>query len=149
MLGMANKKTLLTPSSLPKKAVGIVEALIYDSTGKLLLLRRSDNNSIYVGKWQLPGGKVEKGESALEAINREVREEIACNCLSAKKLKEITFSNIFRNKKETVKLTVFSCDIDGQLALSTEHSELKFFNPKNIPKTRLAPASLRAIFSRK
>ncbi|MFA6064764.1 MAG: NUDIX domain-containing protein [archaeon] len=145
---MANNKTLLAPSSSPKKVVGIVEALIYDSTGKILLLRRSENNSIYVGKWQLPGGKVEKNESALQAIKREVREEISCNCRSVKKLREIEFSNIFRNKKETVKLTVFSCDIDGQLALSTDHSELKFFTPKNIPKTRLAPASLRAIFSK-
>jgi len=146
---MAEKKTVLKNSSLSKKQVGIVEALIFDSEGKILLLRRSDNNSMYVGKWQLPGGKVEEGETALEAIMREVREEIACNCLRAKKLKEITFSNIFKNKKETVKLTTFSCDIDGQLALSTEHSQLKFFNRKKIPKTMLAPASLRALFLKK
>jgi len=148
MLSMVKKKTLSKSASLPKKQVGIVEALIYDSKGKLLLLRRSEQNSIYIDKWQLPGGKVEERETPLEAIIREVREEIACNCIKVKKLKEMTFSNIFKNKKETVHLTVFACDIDGQLALSNEHSELKFFDMKRIPKTRLAPASYKAIFSK-
>jgi ADP-ribose pyrophosphatase YjhB (NUDIX family) len=37
---------------------------------ELLLMRRSDN-----GRWGLPGGYVEKGESVAEAVAREVFEE--------------------------------------------------------------------------
>ena len=44
------------------KKVMIVEALITDSKGRILLLKRSSLNKYYVGKWQLPGGKVEFGE---------------------------------------------------------------------------------------
>jgi ADP-ribose pyrophosphatase YjhB (NUDIX family) len=46
-----------------------VSAVIVES-GKVLLQRRDDN-----GRWGLPGGAVEPGESLREAIAREVREE--------------------------------------------------------------------------
>lgn len=45
-------------------------AVILDSLGRVLLQRRADN-----GLWVLPGGAVEVGESASQAIVREVREE--------------------------------------------------------------------------
>lgn len=45
-------------------------AVILDDTGRVLLQRRADN-----GLWVLPGGGVEVGESASQAIVREVREE--------------------------------------------------------------------------
>jgi ADP-ribose pyrophosphatase YjhB (NUDIX family) len=46
-------------------------ATIFDETrGKVLLTRRTDN-----GRWCLPGGRMESGESAAEACEREVLEE--------------------------------------------------------------------------
>jgi len=47
-----------------------VSAVIVDGEGRVLLQRRTDN-----GAWGLPGGAVEFGESVLEALHREVREE--------------------------------------------------------------------------
>lgn len=45
--------------------------VLFDSTGeRVLLTRRTDN-----GRWCLPGGQMEPGESAAEACEREVREE--------------------------------------------------------------------------
>lgn len=41
----------------------------YDA-GQILLVRRSDD-----GHWELPGGRVEVGESAVAAVVREVTEE--------------------------------------------------------------------------
>ncbi len=45
-------------------------AVIFDTGGRILLQRRSDN-----GRWGLPGGGVEIGESVVAAAVREVREE--------------------------------------------------------------------------
>ena len=46
-------------------------AVIFDSTRrKILLTRRSDN-----GRWCLPGGAMDPGESATECCSREVLEE--------------------------------------------------------------------------
>jgi 8-oxo-dGTP pyrophosphatase MutT (NUDIX family) len=47
-----------------------VSAVIFDDDGRVLLQQRTDN-----GRWGLPGGAVEFGESVLEALHREVREE--------------------------------------------------------------------------
>lgn len=51
-----------------------VGALIHDEQGRVLLIkRRFEPNK---GKWSLPGGLLETGETLLEAGKREVREEL-------------------------------------------------------------------------
>jgi 8-oxo-dGTP pyrophosphatase MutT (NUDIX family) len=45
-------------------------AAVRDSAGEILLVRRIDD-----GFWELPGGRVEVGESAAQAVVREVEEE--------------------------------------------------------------------------
>jgi 8-oxo-dGTP diphosphatase len=55
--------------TLPKLAVGAV--VFHD--GKVLLVRRGKPPRM--GKWAIPGGSVEAGESLRQAAEREVREE--------------------------------------------------------------------------
>lgn len=45
-------------------------AVVRDDAGRVLLVRRADN-----GYWELPGGRVDLGESAPTAAEREVAEE--------------------------------------------------------------------------
>lgn len=54
-------------------AIRCVGALIYDSGGKLLLVRRA--NEPGRGLWSVPGGRVEPGEDDAAAVVREVAEE--------------------------------------------------------------------------
>lgn len=53
--------------------VPCVGAVVHDASGRLLLIRRGHEPS--KGRWSLPGGRVEAGESAAEAVEREVLEE--------------------------------------------------------------------------
>ena len=50
-----------------------VTAAIIEKNGKVLLLRR--NTEPFKGYWTLPGGHIEFGETAEQAIIREVKEE--------------------------------------------------------------------------
>jgi len=43
--------------------------------GKFLLVKRSDKEDNHPGKWVFPGGKLEKGEDALQGLIREIKEE--------------------------------------------------------------------------
>ncbi len=55
-----------------------VRALVIDDQGRVLLQHRSDT-----GCWGLPGGSVELGETALDALKREVLEETGLTVVSA------------------------------------------------------------------
>ncbi|MGQ0740858.1 MAG: NUDIX hydrolase [Alphaproteobacteria bacterium] len=58
--------------SSPTLVLG-VGAVIWNACGEVLLIRRA--RAPHAGKWSIPGGKVEPGESLHEALKREVREE--------------------------------------------------------------------------
>jgi ADP-ribose pyrophosphatase YjhB (NUDIX family) len=61
----------MSPGDLP--AIRCVGALIHDTHGRLLLVLRGNDPGR--GKWSVPGGRVERGESDEQAVRREVTEE--------------------------------------------------------------------------
>ncbi len=130
-----------------KKTVLIVEAILKDSRGKVLVLKRSKKNRHYKGKWQLPGGKVEKNESPLEAIKREIKEETNCNITSIKPLKKLVFSEQTKRKSAIVKLVIYTGRINGEICLCNDHTEYKFVKPTAQIKKLLAPISRRVLYN--
>ena len=60
-------------AEVPPRAVPCVGAVVHDAAGRLLMIRRG--HAPHAGLWSLPGGRVEAGETAEQAIEREVREE--------------------------------------------------------------------------
>jgi 8-oxo-dGTP diphosphatase len=53
--------------------VPCVGAVVHDTRGRLLLIRRGHAPS--AGRWSVPGGRMEADESEAEAVVREVAEE--------------------------------------------------------------------------
>ncbi len=53
--------------------VAAVSAVVTDAAGRYLLVRRS--HAPEAGRWALPGGRVEPGETLADAVVREVLEE--------------------------------------------------------------------------
>jgi 8-oxo-dGTP diphosphatase len=62
-----------TTRTMPVPAIQCIGAIITDASGRLLLVRRGREPE--AGRWTLPGGRIEPGESDTEALVREVREE--------------------------------------------------------------------------
>ena len=56
------------------KLINVVAGLIYRNGRLLVCQRRADG--AFPLKWEFPGGKVEKGESDIDALRRELREEL-------------------------------------------------------------------------
>lgn len=62
------------PSSSPDDVIVLcVGGIVVDERGRLLLIRRAHEPE--AGRWSLPGGRVEPGETATDATAREVAEE--------------------------------------------------------------------------
>src|SRR5438309_1285098 len=53
--------------------VRCVGAVVFDDAGRLLLVRRAHEPG--QGRWSIPGGRVEAGETDARAVIREVAEE--------------------------------------------------------------------------
>lgn len=68
-----------TPTDLKPAAVAIVLTRAEDTSGEtsLLLTRRTHGLRAHGGQWALPGGRLDEGETAVEAALREVGEELA------------------------------------------------------------------------
>ncbi len=60
-----------------------VSAGIIRKNGSILLCRRKPT-ARYPLEWEFPGGKFEAGESALECLRRELREELSIEIADAK-----------------------------------------------------------------
>jgi mutator protein MutT len=80
-----------------------VAALIFDTHGRLLLTRRAVEPD--KGMLDLPGGFVDPGESAEDALRREIAEELGI------KLKEVRYLASCPNEYPFSGLTVFTTDL--------------------------------------
>lgn len=62
--------------------VEVAAAVIERPDGGFLMARRP-TGKVYAGWWEFPGGKVEPGESARAALQRELREELGITVVNA------------------------------------------------------------------
>jgi 8-oxo-dGTP pyrophosphatase MutT (NUDIX family) len=69
---MNSQTTLRDANSETPDCVG---ALIRDNSARVFIHRRSPTRRLFPGTWDIVGGHVEEGETALEALAREITEE--------------------------------------------------------------------------
>ncbi|MCX6807584.1 MAG: NUDIX domain-containing protein [Patescibacteria group bacterium] len=99
-------------------------AIILDNQKKVLFCHRRDYDL-----WNLPGGRVESGESPWEAVIREVKEETGLD-VEVKRL-----VGIYTKPKEDDVVFSFLCDvIGGKITLNDEADHIEYFAFDDIPK---------------
>ena len=112
-----------------------VRVLITDEDNKILILKRSTDSKTNPGKWELPGGKVDQGESFDKALLREVYEETNL---------KIKLDNVIGASQQDLPLIravhiIMSGSIaDGELNLSSEHEGYAWEFLENLKDYELA-----------
>jgi len=70
------------PTPQPSRRIEVVAAILINESGQFLLAQRPVGKA-YAGYWEFPGGKVERGETAHEALGRELHEELGIRVVTA------------------------------------------------------------------
>jgi 8-oxo-dGTP pyrophosphatase MutT (NUDIX family) len=107
------------------------KALLINKQGKLLILRESashDTNT-QAGHWQLPGGRVEPGESFFEGLSREVLEETGLCCEIGKPILVGEWHPVITG--QIIGVFMQASVTSGKARLSDEHDELCWIDPKD------------------
>jgi len=63
----------------------VAAGILLDANGRYLLGQRPEGRP-YAGYWEVPGGKIEQGESVFEALHRELIEELGIEIISSEPL---------------------------------------------------------------
>lgn len=114
----------------PATTLEVVCALIRQN-GRLLLARRADN-----GLWELPGGKIEPGESPAAALAREIAEE-----LGVRVAVEGLYGQVRQpHQGQRLRLRAFNCRVLQGTPRALEHRELAWVSPQDLDGITLAPA---------
>ena len=117
----------------------IVRAYI-ESDGKVLLCKNKEKEN-----WYFPGGHIEFGESATDALVREVREELGAVATITQFLG--ASENVFgegKNRTQEINL-VFAAtfDLDEDLKSLEPHLEFGWFAPEEVGDMLIYPTTLR------
>ncbi len=103
---------------MPDRPMPAVKSLI-ERDGKYLLIATKSGDRKF---WTLPGGRIEFGEEPLEALRREVREEVSVEVDVGEPLGMYTF--FYGEPEKQVVLTVFSCSIeDGEIDIGSNPAD--------------------------
>jgi len=70
------------PGAAAAGRIEVAAAVIHNERGEFLLAQRPPGKA-YAGYWEFPGGKVERGETAADALKRELHEELAIEVAAA------------------------------------------------------------------
>lgn len=116
--------------------VDVVVAVIMRPDGQFLLTRRP-GGKVYSGYWEFPGGKVEKNESLLRALERELWEELGIHVRHANPW----ITRIYTYSHATVRLHFFRVvEWQGKLT-SREKQDLFWQLPHHVEVSPLLPAN--------
>ena len=120
-------------------------AIIFDDDDRVLLEKRSDN-----GYWGLPGGHVEIGESAQDAVIREVLEETGLTVEVTRLVgiyshpDNFCFIQYADGNTAHILSTVFECKpTGGQLQISDESTDLKYHPVDSLPDQTILSHKIR------
>lgn len=115
-----------------------VVAAVLEKDGKFLIACRKKGAHLE-GKWEFPGGKIEKGETPEIALKRELQEEFGIDCEIGNFVAESIFDY---GKGKEIRLAGFlTVHLAGEFLLN-DHSEIRWISKSEFDNFDFAPADM-------
>ncbi|MFD7511416.1 NUDIX domain-containing protein [Streptomyces sp. NPDC059853] len=118
-----------------------VAASIVLREGKALMLRRKPDDFMG-GFWELPSGKVDSGETIIEALERELREETDLVLVSLDGV--LGFFDYLSGSGRKTRQVNFLVLADGAISLS-EHDAAGWFDARSAAQLQITPETLKTV----
>ena len=117
--------------------ITVVAALI-EKDGKILIAKRATGDKDVFGKWEFPGGKVEKNETEEHAIEREIKEEFEITI----EAQEFLIHHICEYPTKTVDLRLYKCKYKDGIICLHDHFQFEWISKDQLLTFDLAPADI-------
>ncbi len=125
--------------------VGAGGAIIINEKNQILLLKRSKDTRVEAGMWSRPGGAIEYGEMAEDAVKREIMEEIGIDIEVVRKL-DFQETIAPDGKKHWIAVGYLAKHISGEPKNMEpdKHDEIGWFPLDNLPDN-LSPYTVSSL----
>jgi 8-oxo-dGTP diphosphatase len=117
------------------RAVRVVAGVLRDANGRVLIAQRPPGKHM-AGYWEFPGGKMALGESAEQALARELSEELGVSLRRCHPLLQLRHDYDDR----LIQLEVFVVDDYGGEPVGRESQALKWVAASELATQHLLPA---------
>ncbi len=125
-----------------------VKALLRNKEGKYLLIRRSSDKYPEVGpKWDIVGGRINPGETLLENLKREIKEET--NLDMSKEPELVAAQDILRVPERHVVRLTFAGEIEGEPQIDSDHTEFRWFTAEEIREIQNLDTYVKELIEKK
>ncbi|WP_330364886.1 8-oxo-dGTP diphosphatase MutT [Anaerovorax odorimutans] len=107
----------------------------------LILIAKRGKNEKLEGKWEFPGGKIEKGETPQQCLKREIQEELNIEI----EVGDFLGESIYKYSNEEIRLLAYlSTIVEGEIKLSV-HDQTRWVNINELDRFDFAPADIPLI----
>jgi len=117
--------------------IEVVCGIIRDERGRVLAGLRPNGKHLG-GLWEFPGGKVDPGESARQALVRELREELGIDVEVCVALEPVCW----QYETVRIKLLPHVCEIRGGMIEALSHERLDWYALGDLRGLEWAPADV-------
>ena len=120
---------------MSNNVISVVAALIRDEDGRVLLVRKRGTTA-----FMQPGGKRDPGESDIQALARELVEELGCGVAESSARPLGVFECAAANEPaHRVCAAVYAVDVAGPIVPRAEIDQVVWVDPRVLPDLPLAP----------
>jgi 8-oxo-dGTP diphosphatase len=119
-----------------KETVNAAVAVLLHDDGKVLLGQRAEGKT-WAGWWEFPGGKIEDGETPIEALQRELQEELGTSAIEVYPW----LTRNFDYPERSVKLHFFMVRRWTAEPHGEEGQQLSWQNPESLTVGPMLPAN--------
>ena len=134
-----DSKTQTTPLKQIHVSAAVILRTTADGTKQIFATQRGYGE--WKDWWEFPGGKIEAGESAEQAIVREIKEELATEIKTERKLCTVEYDYPAFH----LKMECFLCSVvSGKLTL-LEHENAAWLSAEKLESVKWLPADVEVL----